>query len=84
MSKWEIDYIQKQQLKQNLDKCQQERRKMANHVKKMKQFKPQYEEMFQERLSVCRFRAQKYKDKQSCDTYSMLQEMWNSLKFILE
>ena len=50
----------------------------------MCEFKELYHEMFQERINIANFRAQKYKDEKSYKMYVTLQKMYNAMKYLLD
>lgn len=83
MADWTTEYLRRKDLEDQLEFCRNKKKDLEEHIKYMCEFKEQYHEMFEERLQVCHFNAQKYKDEQSYEVYTTLQKMYNALKYLL-
>ena len=84
MSDWVDDHLRQKELEEQLEFCRIKNKKLQDHIKYMCEFQDRYSEMFTERMNVCEFKAQRYKDEKSYEMYSELQKMWNALKYLLD
>ncbi len=84
MSNWAADYLREKELEAQLEFCRNKNKNLQDHIKYMCEFRARYHEMFTERLKVCEFKSQRYKDKESYEQYAELQKMWSALKYLLD
>ena len=84
MSDWVDDHLRQKELEEQLEFCRNKNKELRDHIKYMCEFQDHYHEMFAERLNVCEFKSQRYKDMHSYEQYAELQKMWNALKYLLD
>ena len=83
MSDWTLEYLKRKDLEDQLEFCRNKKNQLEDHLKYMCEFKELYHEMFQERIRVASFKAQRYRDEQSYDMVTTLQKMYNAMKYLL-
>ncbi len=83
MSDWTTDYLRRKDLEDQLEFCRNKKKELEDHIKYMCEFKELYHEMFQERIRVATFKAQRYRDERSYDMVTTLQKMYNAMKYLL-